>query len=279
MWGQIRVFLTLPPTAALFPISVADTADFLASRHEQGCSASTLAAEASAISYGHKLAGAPDPTADFRVRQLLAGSRRLRPSADNRLAVSLTELGELCAALHFLGLSPVDRAAFRAIFTLAFFAMLRPGEVVRGRDLTHTVRLSHVSLVGPQLSLTIPSSKTSASPFTTTLRARPDLATCPVAAVRDYLAVRGTGLPDDALFIGGHRRPLTSRDLTRVLRMAGRRAGLNPARLSGHCLRISGASHGAAVGLTEPQLCHAGRWSSQAVRRYVRRPVSLLQAS
>ena len=130
-------------------MSVADTADLLAFRREQGCHGSTLATEASAVSYGHKLSGTPDPAADFRVRQLLAGSRRLRPSADCRLAVSLTELGGLCAAVDFLDLSPLDRAAFRAVVTQAFFAMLRPGEVVRVRDATHTIRLGHVRLVGP----------------------------------------------------------------------------------------------------------------------------------
>ncbi|KAF0301676.1 hypothetical protein FJT64_026050 [Amphibalanus amphitrite] len=46
-----------------------------------------------------------------------------------------------------------------------------------------------------------------------------------------------------------------------------RMAGLDAARLSGHCLRIGGASHGAAVGMTELQLGQAGRWSSQALRR------------
>lgn len=279
VWERLRAFLNSPPAAPLFPVSVADTADYLASRHVQGCQASTLAAEASAISYGHKLAGTTDPTTDFRVRQLLTGSRRLRPSQDSRLAVSLAELGQLCSALGFIEISPLDQAAFRAIFSLAFFALLRPGEVVRGRDAAHTVRLGHVRLDGAHLQVTIPSSKTSVSPFTASFVARPDLATCPVTAIRDYLAVRGAGAPDDILFVGGDRRPVTTRGLTRVLRLAGRRAGLDSSRLSGHCLRISGASHGAAIGLTELQLCQAGRWSSQAVQRYVRQPVSLLRAS
>ena len=45
------------------------------------------------------------------------------------------------------------------------------------------------------------------------------------------------------------------------------------------CLRIGGTSHGASVGMSELQLCQAGRWSSRAVRRYVRQPTSVLQAT
>ena len=279
VWNRLRIFLDRPQSDALFPVSAATAADYLASRHEQGCCASTLATEASAISYGHKLAGVTDPTTDFRVRQLLNGARRLRPSRDARLALSLAQMEQLCGALNFLALSPLDRLAFRAIFCLAFFALLRPGEVVLGRDTAHTVRLGHVRLVGQRLSITVPSSKTATSPFHTSFDARPDMALCPVAAVRDYLAVRGAGSPADILFVGGDRRPVTTRGLTRVLRLAGRQAGLDASRLSGHCLRLSGASHGAAIGMTDIQLRQAGRWSSQAVQRYVRRPVSLLQAS
>ena len=82
------------------------------------------------------------------------------------------------------------------------------------------------------------------------------------------------------VFVDVHLRPLTTRALTRTLKQAGQIIGLDPRRLSSHCLRISGASHGADIGLSELQLAQAGRWSSlAAMRRYVRRPVSLLQAT
>lgn len=279
VWNRLRTFMQLPPAAALFPVSVAVTADFLASRHSQGCNSATLAGAASAIAYGHKRAGLPDPTADFRVRQLLAGSRRLRPSSDTRLPLSIQDIGLISAALVHLDLSPVERAAFRAIFSLAFFALLRPGEVVCGRSAVHTVRLGGVRLLDAQLSITIPSSKTSVVPHTVVLAARPDVGVCPVAALRAYLSLRGVGRPHDPLFVGDRQQPITDRALTRVLKSAGRASGLDDNRLSGHCLRIGGASHGASVGMSELQLCQAGRWSSRAVRRYVRQPISVLQAT
>ena len=244
-----------------------------------GLSSATLAAAASDITYGHKQAGLPGPTADCRVRQLLAGSRRLRPSAVQRIPRSLRDIGLLCGALAGVNLSPLERAAYRAIFTLALFALLWPGEVVAGRAVAHTLRLGGVSISASQLSVVIPSSKTAAAPHVISLTARPDIGVCPVGALRAYLSLRGVGRSQDPLFIGDRQRPVTAEALTRMLRQAGRAAGLDVARLSGHCLRIGGASHGASVGMSELQLCQAGRWSSRAVRRYVRQPVSVLQAS
>ena len=252
-------------------------ADFIGARFAAGCGSSALASHCSAIAYGHRIRGLADPTTDFLIRKMLAGARRLRPGSDSRVAISLGELDRLRAAVSTLRISMIEKAAFRAVFSLAFFAMLRPGEIVLGADPSHTIRLQHVALRRDRLSLTIPSSKTSSAPFTTVLIARPDLASCPVRAVREYMQVRPPGRPDDYFFISGTTRPFTTRSLTSTVRIAGRVVRLDASRLSGHCFRIGGASHGAQQGMSELQLCEAGRWSSSAVKRYLRRPVSLLE--
>ncbi|KAF0312116.1 hypothetical protein FJT64_017095 [Amphibalanus amphitrite] len=87
-WAQFRHFLCRPAPRDLFPVSVSQVVDFLAHRYDAGCGSATLASISSAISYGHKVRGLVDPTADFRVRQVLAGARRLRPGGDSRLAIT-----------------------------------------------------------------------------------------------------------------------------------------------------------------------------------------------
>ena len=278
-WTELSEFVRRPVLAGLFPVGVAELAEFLGSRYDNGLAAATLSSFTSAISFGHKIRGLTDPTADFRIRQLLAGARRLRPSRDRRVAFTLLELGRLCTALQHVNLSPIERSAFRAIFPLAFFALLRPGEIVRSGQQDHFLRLGSVRMQHGQLHLTVPSSKTSTTPVTIQLEARPDLYECPVAAVCSYLEIRGTGHQHDALFVGNGRRPITNRQLNHTLRQAGSLAGLDVTRLSGHCFRIGGASHAASIGMTELQISVAGRWSSQAMRRYLRRPVSILQAT
>ena len=276
VWAQVQLFTRRTPVN-VFPMSVSELADFLGARFEAGCSSATLASAASAIAYGHRIRGLENPTSDFRIHTLLAGAKRLRPGQDRRLAVSIGELKRLSAALDSVPLDPVGRAAARAAFSLAFFAMLRPSEVSLGSDGRHTIRVGNVHIRAGRMEVVIPSSKTSVDPSHIWLVARPDVSICPVAAMANFLAVRGNSPAGEVLFIDGQRRPFTSRMLTRIIKQAGRIARLDPARLSGHCFRIGGASHGAALGMSEMQLAQAGRWTSvTAMRRYVRRSVSLL---
>ena len=271
-------FLLKPDYLPLFPVSTYELAEFLAHRYEEGCGAATLAGIASAVAYGHKIRALPDPSGDFLIRQMLMGARRLRPAQDTRVALSVSDLGRLCDALTLISIPVTERLAYRAIFTLAFFALLRPCEVVCGGN-RHYLRFGGVCLNGDRLSISIPSSKTSSSPFTTQLVARPDIKECPVAAMREFLRYRGSGSLQDACFITDNGRPITGNKLNRILRQVGRLTGLEHGRLSAHCLRIGGASHGADIGMSVLQLEQAGRWSSGALRRYLRRPVSVLSVT
>ena len=114
------------------PIPPGLITEYLAGLYLKGCSPSTMLSHASAIAYGHKMRGLPDPTSDFRVKQLLRGASKLRPTSDVRQALTLQDISYFCDKLAFTGLPPADRLAFRAIFLLGFFCLLRPGELVKG---------------------------------------------------------------------------------------------------------------------------------------------------
>jgi len=280
MYGQVWVQLSdncKIPQEKLFPVPVQILADYLASMFEAGYSSSTMASHASAISYGHKIRGLPDPAADFRIKQLLAGARKYRPSSDARHALTLPEIRVICAALRVIGLDLRDRLAVRAIILLGFFALLRPGELVVGAAPAHTIGNSDVQITGQKLRVIIPSSKTDAAPACVDLLARPSLDCCPVQAVRAYIRVKRHSR--GAFFQNSKGVPFSVKKLSAILKQAAAAAGLDARHISGHCLRIGGASHGALKGLSELQLAEAGRWRSCAVRRYVRRSVSVLSVT
>ena len=79
-----------------------------------------------------------------------------------------------------------------------------------------------------------------------------------MAAVGDYLRVRGAGPPRCALS-QCPLAPTTSRAFTYALRRTGELAGVDSARLSAHCLRISVASHGSPL---EDETCSSARPST-----------------
>ena len=138
----------------------------------------------------------------------------------------------------------------------------------------HTLRLCDIHFSGDNLSIRLPSSKTSLAPHTLTLTARPDLPLCPVRALRAFLRARPRC--GGQLFINSSGRDITTAQLTNLMKQVALLSGLRPNNISGHCLRIGGASHGALKGMSELQLAEAGRWRSRAVRRYVRRNISVL---
>ncbi|XP_043230063.1 uncharacterized protein LOC122385681 [Amphibalanus amphitrite] len=260
-----------------FPISVNAVADYLASLFQEGCGPSTMMSHASAIAYGHKIRGMADPTADFRIKQLLRGAGRFKVSADQRRALSIQEVQALCSKLYVAGLPRVDRLAFRAIFLLGFFGLLRPGELVKGIAPQHTIRLCDVTVSKQRLVIRIPSSKTSPGPHVLTFNARPDTDFCPVRAVGDFIQVRPQG--DSQLFVDARGSAISTARLSKVLKRTALLHGMSSSGISGHCLRIGGASHGALQGMSELQLAEAGRWRSRAVRRYFRGTVSVLDVS
>ena len=256
------------------PVGPDRVADYLAGLFQRGCNPSTMASHASAIAFGHRIRGWPDPTPDFRLRQLLKGAGKLRVTCDQRQTLTLQTLLKLCTNLRMVGLHRNDRITFRAILLLGFFGLLRPGELVRGSAPQHTLRLSDIRLSGTRLTLRLPSSKTSAAPQTITLDAKPGRQFCPVQAMRDFLRVRPEG--GSQLFIDAAGSAISTARLSMVLQRTAIMSGMSPVGISGHCLRIGGASHGAVQGMSELQLAEAGRWRSRAVRRYVRRYVSVL---
>ena len=277
VWGSVASLCEFTGSQ-WFPMSVGAVLDYLAFLFEAGRSASTMYSHASAIAYGHKRRGLADPTADFRVRQVLVGAKKRRLSMDARRPLSLDELGQLCDVLYRLGLDRVERLAFRAVFLfLFFFCLLRPGELVLGASPEHTIGMSDVHLANGELTVTIPSSKTAARPDTIRLQARPSLALCPVRAMGEFVEARGAA--PGPFFVDRHGAAITSGRLSAMLKRAARAAGLGDAGVSGHCLRIGGASHGVLKGLSELQLSVAGRWRSNAVRRYVRRTTSVLSVT
>ena len=277
VWDQVARG-HLPGGKLSFPMSTDVVADYLATLFQRGCSPSTMLSHASAIAYGHKIKALSDPTSDFRIKQLLKGASRLRPvSTDGRKALSLSDVLSLCNKLYEVGLPLVDRLAFQAIFLLGFFSLLRPGELVKGGAPQHTLQLSDLALRGEGLTIRIPSSKTSLTPQLISLEARPDLSFCPVHVMREFLRVRLRG--NSQLFITASGSEISTAQLSTVLKRAAVLCGMCPTGISGHCLRIGGASHGALRGMGELQLAEAGRWRSRAVRRYVRRKVSVLSVT
>ena len=97
---------------------------------------------------------------------------------------------------------------------------------------------------------------------------------CPVAAILDFLCVRG----DDPgpLFVFEDGRPLTRARFAEEVRSALSRAGVDQSKYCTHSFRIGAATTAAAKGIEDSVIKTLGRWESAAYLQYVRLPRSQL---
>ena len=91
---------------------------------------------------------------------------------------------------------------------------------------------------------------------------------CPVAAVLDYLAVRG--MEPGPLFRFWDGRYLTRQRFSTAVRDNLSRAGVDQTRYCTHSFRIGAATTAAARGIEDAVIKTLGRWESLAYLQYVR---------
>eukprot|EP00731_Ephydatia_muelleri_P026363 Em0018g463a len=97
---------------------------------------------------------------------------------------------------------------------------------------------------------------------------------CPVAALLDYLCVRGPG--EGPLFRFEDGRPLTRLRLVAAMRLALEKAGINQTDYCSHSFRIGAATTAAEKGIEDSVIKTLGRWKSAAYQQYVRIPTERL---
>ena len=169
-----------------------------------------------------------------------------------------------------------DTKLIWAACCLCFFAFLRAGELTVPSDSAYdsSVHLSVGDIAVDDsrrpsfLRITIKQSKT--DPFRKGVdlfvgRTGSDL--CPVAAVLDFLQVRG--MSPGPLFLFEDGRPLTRQRFVVLVRDALRKARIDQSKYCGHSFRIGAATTAAAKGMEDCIIKILGRWESLAYLQYV----------
>ncbi|RYG93945.1 MAG: hypothetical protein EON58_17305 [Alphaproteobacteria bacterium] len=100
-------------------------------------------------------------------------------------------------------------------------------------------------------------------------------ATCPVSAIKDYLAASGITEGPVIRYIDKGGKPgtlgLSRQKISRIVKKLVANAGLDASKYSGHSLRAGVATQMILAGMTEAEAMAHGRWKSPRVfRRYVR---------
>jgi site-specific recombinase XerD len=217
-----------------------------------------------AISWVHRRKGLMDFTKATRVRMALQGVARVE--AEEKMEVrSPFPLEALKAWVRGRRKNiTVREHRDPALVALGIRCMRRPGELAE-------LKVRHVQPYEKGMKIFLAKSKTDQTMEGRWLHvdAVPGSDTCPVLLLAKYLGTRGKLHHNEPLFASSKGRHLSSSAVSSVVRNMATAAGRTE-KVSGHSLRIAGATLAVRGGMSMPEICAIGGWKSEAVLRYLR---------
>ena len=243
---------------------------FVGYLHLHGYAPTSIISYVCAIGYVHKIKALADPTSTFLVQRLMAAVTKVRPTADTRLPITLTILRQLVLALNHTIHIPYNVALLRAMLLVAFYGLMRVGEITSTPDGHTALLLSQLTFESEHALLVISNFKhnTSGRSFQIVLPKQSDTVLCPHLALRHYLGFRGTLQGPLFCFPGG--TPISRNFFVHNLHTLLNFCGLSPTLYKSHSFRIGAASFYAESGMSDEQIRLLGRWKSNAFRKYIR---------
>lgn len=269
--SQVRAFTLWSASRNLqaLPADPLQVAAYLAERAKAGASVATLAQALTAVSRAHVGAGYPSPRLDPTLREVWAGICRTEGAKPRRQAKALP-VADLRRMSKGKARNELATARDRALLLLGFAGGFRRAELV-GLDvadlrddtdgLVVSVRRSKTDQQGLGREVGIPYGS--------------DPATCPVRAVRHWLAAAGVDSGPVFRSVNKAGRAssarLTDGSVARIIKRAAMRCRLSPDGLSGHSLRAGLVTAAAKSGKsTRAIMDQTGHKSAAMVARYVR---------
>jgi site-specific recombinase XerD len=252
-WCQVRGIDPLRPAPNL-------VAAFLADSVERS-SVATISRRVAAIVHFCRAAGLPDPI-DRHVRDVLAGIRRMRGTAPEHAKAALT-VEQLRAMVDLCSSTSSADIRDKAILLLGFAGAFRRSELA-------ALDVEHIERVFGGLLIQVPRSKTDQEgkgQHVAIVEAR-DKRYCPVLATEALMDLIGTG----ALFRDQiYQRRLTDRSIAEIVKSRARKAGVDPATISGHSLRAGFVTAASLAGANILKVAeHTRHKNLQSVKRYFR---------
>ena len=228
--------------------------------------------------------GSPQLTAVIRgverhQRTIAAVNMQANRTRPQRQPVGDTDLRTVRSYLLRTNYCEADKAMLWAAISTAYHGLLRVSEYAPGPSTTkdapqialRTLQRQHVRLTPGKATLALNATKTHqfGGAGDVTLHATGTVI-CPVTALSKYAALAAGRPPTAAFFAFADGRPLARENVNECLRLA-----LHRSDITSHSLRIGGATTLADKGAPAWEIQAAGRWKSDAFKRYIRRSAGM----
>ena len=245
--------------------------DFILHQYNLGYAQTSITSQLSAINFIHRLANYPPPSDSFLVRKIMIGMSKQTYKPDIRLPITpnilllMTRSLEVCFKNDYFLVS-----LLKAMFTLAFHAFLRIGEICTS-VVPNTIKVTDVSRCGSSYKIRMVNYKHAPINHSTILEVQKnDSEICPVQHLSSYLKIRPN--VSGPLFLFRDGKPISKRFFSNCLQRCLESTGLNTKRYKSHSFRIGAATHAASLGISDDRIMRMGRWHSKAFMKYIRLP-------
>ena len=207
-----------------------------------------------------------DACQHFIVQKALSGARKLNPSSDMRLPITVPILEILISRTNYVTQSYYESLLLKAIMSLAFYALLRPGEFTVSAN---TLLMNSLQLFQDHLEITFFRFKhCEGPPVTISIKKQPG-PSCPVKLMKAYVALRGR--KHGPIFCYPTREGISYQQFNTWYRSLLLLCNIS-GKYNGHSFRIGAATLAASRGMTATMIQNMGRWRSTAYSRYIRVP-------
>ena len=226
----------------------------------------------SGISHQVQLQGLQDNSKSFIIKKMLEGLRRSKPSKDIRCPITLTLLNQIVSVLPAVCNNSYEATLFATAFQLAFFALLRVGEltVSNSQNASRVIAPNDIHFNSDSsVNIFIKGSKTDQLGKGASVHITYNLETkALVSALHLYISKRQS--VSGPFFCHMDGSPLASYQFSSLLQKSLKFIGIDSSTFKSHSFRIGGATHMYLLGSSEQEIMSKGRWSSSAVKSYIR---------
>ena len=262
-----------------FPISESSMARFIVFLMNKGYKPSTIQTNVAALGYYHNILGLPSPTNSFTIKKLILGAKRISPTQDQRLPVTLHILHTFVRVIDRLFSSPFEMRLYSAMILVAFHAFLRVGEyTTKGDNQSHTIQRENIKFSAQNgklrgMTITLFHYKHSKGQVTLDFKVGAKAKFCPVQALARHIS--STGPRTGPIFINQDGSPVSSSQFSSIFKFIVLGAKMDPKSFKPHGLRIGAATWAHSLNLSDSQIREMGRWKSESFKRYIRIPMAI----
>lgn len=280
VWANFQNFVTKTlGSQTTLPYSGKTVGLYVSHLHSIGLLPNTIRTHLSAISFFHKIHEFKDPTQSFLVTKLMVSIQKQVPTVDKRLPISKNLLLQLIAVLSNIVSKNFDVCLYSSMFSLAYFACLRIGELTVSQSRKNILCLHQITKVFRNNELC--AIRVYFEQFKHSKSATPVLeipkqsdASCPVLLLQRYISVRPKNL-NDPLFLDQLGSPVSRQKFLAILHKCITHLSLDSKKYNTHSFRIGRCTDLVMLGFSEEQIRNIGRWKSDAYKRYIRPDVIL----